>query len=60
MVIREGTKNNPINIKVARYFFVHCPKCETIIDCGEEEAKIKCSECGKEFYVWFNSMDCGL
>lgn len=60
MTAKEGTKNNPVKIKVSRAFFVHCPRCEAIIDCGDNDKKIECSECGRKFYTDFNLLDCGL
>jgi len=59
MTANKGTKNNPAKINIARAFFVTCPKCDEIIDCGEDDTKIKC-ECGKEFYTDFNLLDCGI
>ena len=60
MTPKEGTKNNPVKIYTVYDFFVYCPKCETIINCTQNDKRIKCSECEKIFYTDFNLLDCGI
>ena len=58
--VREGTKKNPTKIYTVYDFFVYCPKCEDIVDCGIDDKKVVCPNCKRAFHVDFNSMDCGL
>jgi len=57
---KEGLKRNPVKIKVVAAFFVTCPRCEELIDCGENDKKMTCPDCGRKFFTDFNLMDCGI
>ena len=58
----SGTKHNPVKIYIARAFFVTCPnpKCQEIINCGEDDKQLECPNCKKTFYTDFNLLDCGI
>ncbi len=57
---KEGYKNNPVKIQVVGAFFAECPRCDEIIDCGEDDKKLECPECGRKFRTDFNLFDCGI
>ena len=57
---KEGSKSNPTKIKAAQAFFVECPRCDEMIDTGQDDEKLECPECGRKFYIEFDRFDCGI
>lgn len=50
----DGKNYQKAYIKVPADFFVDCPHCGEINECGENSHIRKCSFCSKEFYAEFN------
>jgi hypothetical protein len=54
VTVIEGKTLQKAFIKTTTEFYVCCPYCGAIIDCGDEDQILECSSCKKKFFAEFS------
>jgi len=57
IIQHDGRKLQKAYIHVPSDYYVNCPFCGDIIECGGDDHVEKCTHCNKEFYAEFSLPD---